>query len=422
MASSSSIAKIANLRWYIAALLFASTVINYIDRQTLSVAGPVIKHDLHLSQIQYGRVLQMFLLAYTVLYVVSGFLVDRWGTRKSLSIFVSWWSLANILHVFARGFASLAAFRFLLGLGEPGNYNAASRAASEWFPPKERAFINGLANAGSAVGAIIATPLVAWLLIRHGWRYAFVVTGLLGFVWLVPWLALYRRPEEHKHITDAELDYIQSGPAPFCTQTLGWRQMLRRADIWGLMLARFFSDPVWWFYLFWLPSFLQEQRGFTLTQIAFFGWMPYLASDIGGIFGGWLSDRMIRVAGGPVRARMAPMAACAMLMPVSLLVPRLRSITTLIVVLCVVAFAHMAWKTNLMTLTNDIYPATCVGTVFGVLMAGSGIGGFLFQAITATLAQRSSYNSVFVIMGFLHPIAFVVCYGFLRRARMLQRA
>jgi len=413
--------KLRNLRWYIAALLFTSTVINYIDRQTLSVVAPSIKHDLHLSQTEYGRILQIFLLAYTVMYVVSGFLVDRWGTRKSLAIFVAWWSAANVLHVFARSAASLSFFRLLLGIGEPGNYSAASRAASEWFPPKERAFINGLANAGSAIGAVISTPLVAWLAIRHGWRYAFVATGLLGFIWLVPWLLLYRPPAEHPLLTEAELEIIRSGPTilrPDFKPTLA--ELLRKPDIWGQLLARFFSDPVWWFYLFWLPSFLQEQRSFTLSQLAFFGWMPYLASDAGGLFGGWLSDRLVLRAGSPVRARMIPMVVCAFAMPISLFIPHLRSTAGMLAVLCAVTFFHMAWKTNLMTITNDVYPAHCVGTVFGVLMLGSGVGGFLFQGITASIVQHFSYNGVFVIMGFLHPAAFVVCYCLLRRAGLLR--
>jgi ACS family hexuronate transporter-like MFS transporter len=413
--------KRTNLRWYIAALLFASTVINYIDRQTLSVVGPTLKHDLGLSQVQYGYILQMFLLAYTVMYVVSGFLVDRWGTRRSLTIFVGWWSIANVLHFFARGAGSLSAFRFLLGMGEPGNYNAAGRAASEWFPAKERGFINGLVNAGSAIGAVIATPLVAWLAIRYGWRYAFVVTGLLGLLWLVPWLLLYHLPSKHPSITDPELEYINSGASPLCVGPVPTtRQLLRRADIWGLMLARFLSDPVWWFYLFWLPSFLEEQRGFTLAQVAIFGWMPYLASDAGGLLGGWASDRLIPRVGGTVRARLIPMAVCAAIMPISLFVPGMRGTAGLITVLCVVTFAHMAWKTNLMTITNDIYPAECIGTVSGLLMFGSGVGGFLFQGITAVLVQRSSYNGVFVIMGFLHPAAFIVCALLLRKSGLLR--
>lgn len=414
--------KLPHLRWYIAGLLFTSTVINYIDRQTIAVVKPRILSDLHLSQIQYGHIIQAWLLAYTIMYVLSGFLVDRWGTRKALAAFVGWWSTANILHIFARSGGLLEFFQTLLGIGEPGNYNAAVRATSEWYPPRERAFLNGLVNAGSALGAIIAMPLVAFLEIRYGWRYAFVFTGALGLVWLVPWLLFYRMPGKHTRITDAELEYIKSGPPILCPDERPTvAELMRRADIWGLMLARFFSDPVWWFYLFWLPGYLQESRGFTLEQIAFFGWLPYLASDIGGMAGGWISDRTIDRAGSPVRARMWPMALCAALMPVSLMVPHLHTRAWLIAILCVVTFAHMAWKTNLMTITNDVYPTECIGTVFGVLMVGSGLGGFLFQGIVGHLVQHGSYKGIFVMMGFMHPLSFVCCFFLLRKAKLLRR-
>lgn len=409
--------KLRHLRWYIAALLFASTVINYIDRQTISVLKPRIMADLHLSQLEYARIIQGWLIAYTVMYVVSGFLVDRWGTRKALALFIGWWSLANILHVFARTGAQLRLFQVLLGIGEPGNYTAAGRIASEWYPPKERATINGLVNAGSAVGAILAIPLVAWLALNHGWRYAFLVTGLLSFAWLIPWLIFFRLPARHSSITDEELDYIQSGQqlfSPDGENTI--RHLIRRSDLWALMFARFLSDPVWWFYLFWLPGFLQEQRGFSLQEVALFGWLPYLASDLGGIFGGWVSDRLIIFARGPVKARLIPMTACALLMPVSLLVPSLQSRVWLIAVLCIVTFAHMGWKTNLMTITNDIYPVDCIGTVSGLLMLGSGVGGFLFQGIIARIAQSASYGPVFTMMGFMHPLALFICIFVLRRS------
>ncbi|HEY2038077.1 MAG TPA: MFS transporter [Edaphobacter sp.] len=409
--------KLRHLRWYIAALLFASTVINYIDRQTIAVLKPRIMADLHLSQMEYARTIQGWLIAYTIMYVVSGFLVDRWGTRKALALFVGWWSLANILHLFARTGSQLRVFQVLLGIGEPGNYTAAGRIASEWYPPKERATINGLVNAGSAVGAILAIPLVAWLALSHGWRYAFLVTGLLGFVWLIPWIIFFKLPASHSSITDAELNYIQSGQELYTPKGKnGLWNLIRRSDILGLALARFLSDPVWWFYLFWLPGFLQEQRNFTLRDVALFGWLPYLASDIGGVFGGWSSDRLIRFAGGPVKARLIPMTACALLMPVSLLVPTMQSRGWMIGILCLLAFAHMGWKTNLMTITNDIYPIDCIGTVSGLLMLGSGIGGFLFQGIIAKMAQNASYEPIFAMMGFLHPLALVICILSLRKA------
>ena len=408
--------KLRHLRWYIAALLFLATVINYIDRQVIGVVKPRIMTDLHLNQVQYGHVVQFFLIAYSVMYVVSGFLVDRWGTRKALAAFAGWWSVANILHVFVRSAGSLKVCQLLLGIGEPGNFNAGVRIASEWFPSRERATVNGLINAGATIGAIVAIPFVSYMLLRHTWRYAFVCTGVLGLLWIVPWLWFYRLPRQHPMITPEELGYIEAESfEPCLTGKPSWRELLKRPDVWGLTLARFFSDPVWWFFLFWLPGYLQEQRGFTLQQLAWFGWLPYLSSDIGGIVGGWVSDKTIRFFGSPVRARMWPMGVCAALMPVSILVPRLHSTAGMMTVLCIVTFAHMAWKTNLMTITNDVYPVECTGTVFGILMLGSGVGGFLFQGVVGRIVQNFSYNGVFTIMGFMHPAAFVCTYLFLRK-------
>jgi MFS family permease len=206
--------KIRRLRWYIAALLFTATVINYIDRQALSIVAPVLTKELGISPIEYSNMLQAFLIAYTLMYLGSGFLVDRWGTRVSQSCFMAWWSISNVLHAFANSAMQLAAFRFLLGVGEPGNFMAAFKAISEWYPPKERAFVNGLVQAGSAVGAIVAAPLVAWIALRYGWRASFVVTGCFGFVWLVGWLLIYRLPEKHPWITPDELLLIQAERPP----------------------------------------------------------------------------------------------------------------------------------------------------------------------------------------------------------------
>jgi MFS transporter, ACS family, hexuronate transporter len=410
--------KIRNLRWWIATLIFVSTVINYIDRQTLSVVAPVLTRELSISQVEYGYILQWFLVAYTVMYVVSGVLVDRWGTRFSLAVFVAWWSAANALHMFARSAFQLAAFRFLLGVGEPGNYMAAGRAASEWYPPKERAFINGLVNAGSAIGAVIATPLVAWITVRYGWRVAFVAAGALGFVWLIFWLLLYRLPDQHRLITPAELELIRSAPDPAEEgPRASWAGLWRQREVWGLMLARFFSEPVWWFYLFWMPKYLVEQRGFTLTEVGVIAWLPYLTSDLGALAGGWLSGRLIARSRPILRARYATMLPAVLFMPVSIAIPFLSSATYAMGLICVVTFFHQVWKTNLMTITNDIYPVKSVGSVSGIVSLGSGLGGVVFMNITGRIVDAFSYSSVFVIMGFLHPLAYLICRVLVRPDR-----
>jgi Sugar phosphate permease len=403
--------KIRHLRWYVAGLLFLSTVINYIDRQTLSIIAPVVSKELGISAVEYANILQAFLIAYTVMYLISGILVDRWGTRTALSAFMAWWSASNVLHALASSAAQLGAFRFLLGVGEPGNFMAAIRATSEWFPAKERAFVNGLVNAGAAVGAIIAAPLVAFLTLAWGWRAAFVITGSFGFVWLIGWLFLYRLPRCHPNITDEELLTIEAGqPASTVAaeSRMKWKHLLQHRQTWGLLLARFISDPVWWFYLFWLPKYLVEQRGFTMSQVGQLAWLPYLFADIGSVAGGLASGYLIKRNWNVQKARNAAMLPCALVMPLSLLIAFTPASWVALSVICVVTFAHMAWKTNLVTVTNDLYPVSVVGSVSGIVAFGSGLGGTLFTNLTGHIVQNFSYEAIFIVMGFLHPAGYLI--------------
>ncbi|MFN7924627.1 MAG: MFS transporter [Bryobacteraceae bacterium] len=400
--------KIPNLRWWIAGLLFLSTVINYVDRQTLSIVAPVLTKELNLSPVQYSNILNAFLVAYTLMYLGSGVLVDRWGTRKALAVFVGWWSISNMLHAFARTAAHLGAFRLLLGLGEPGNFMAAVRAISEWYQPKERAIVNGLVQAGASVGAVIAPPLVVWLMKAYDWRAAFVITGATGLVWLAAWMFLYRLPRDHPHVTAEELALLEQHQPKAAPAKVPWLKLLGFRQTWGLLLGRFFSDPVWWFYLFWLPKFLSEKRGFTIEQIGMFAWMPYLTADVGSILGGLLSGYLVKRGWDVLRARSASMWPFAMMMPLSWVVAATDSSVVTMAVVCVVTFAHMAWKTNIMTITNDIYPTHIVGSVAGIVAFGNGLGGTLFTFLTGIIVQNYSYNAIFIIMGFMHPVAFVI--------------
>lgn len=409
--------KVRNLRWYIAALLFTATVINYVDRQTLSIVAPVLTRELHLSQIQYANILEGFLYAYTIMYVVSGLLVDRWGTRAALGAFMAWWSISNMLHAFANTAAQLGAFRILLGIGEPGNFMAASKASSEWYPPKERAFLNGLANAGAAVGAVIAAPLIVWMYARFGWRSAFVITGAMGFVWLIVWLWLYRLPEFHPLITEQERRLIQESDAqqPTAAGKTRWLDLLRYPQTWGLFWSRFLSDPVWWFYLFWLPKYLVEQRGLTMVQMGMLAWMPYLTADLGSIFGGLFSGYLVKRRWPVLKARSAGMLPFALLMPLSVVIALTPSAKTALAIICIVTFSHMAWKTNLMTVTNDVYPTRVVGSVAGIAAFGNGLGGALFTYVIGHVVQHFSYNAIFIVMGFMHPAAYVIFKLLVRR-------
>lgn len=413
--------KISHLRWYIAALLFLATVINYVDRQALSVVAPVLTKELKLSPISYANILQAFLWAYTFMYVISGVIVDRWGTRIALGTFMVWWSVANMLHGLVNNAMQLGAFRFLLGAGESGNFMAATKASSEWFPAKERAFVNGLVNAGAAVGAIVSGPLIVWLYLHYGWRSTFVITGVLGLIWMAAWLYFYYLPHQHPRITEQELALIDEGQPPSgALQKIPWTKLLQIRQTWGLFLARFLSSPVWWFYLFWLPKYLVEQRGFTMQQMGMLVWLPYLCADLGSILGGLLSGYLIKHKMEVLRARTVSMLPFAMVMPLSLLIAFTPSTTMAMIVICVVTFSHMAWMTNLMTVTNDIYPRQVVGSVAGIAAFGNGLGGALFTSLTGYIVQHFSYSAIFVIMGFMHPVAFLLFRWLVRGTARLQ--
>jgi ACS family hexuronate transporter-like MFS transporter len=286
-----------------------------------------------------------------------------------------------------------------LGIGEPGNFMAGFKAISEWFPPKERAFVNGLQNGGASVGAIIAPPLIVWITLQFNWRISFVVTGAIGLVWLIGWLWIYGTPPQ-----------IAATIAPISRS-----ELLRLPQTWGLLSAKFLSDPVWWFYLFWLPKYLVEQRHFSMVQMGMLAWLPYLSADLGAFAGGIASGWLIKRGYEPVRARRMALLPCALLMPLSVLVPGSSSAWAMALI-SVLTFAHMAWKTNLMTITNDIYPVGVVGSVSGIIAFGSGLGSTLFTNLTGQVVQHYSYTAIFVIMGFLHPIAYLFVRYFIKSA------
>ena len=271
--------------------------------------------------------------------------------------------------------------------------------------------MSGLTNAGAAVGAIVSAPLVVWLYLRWGWRSAFVITGAMGFLWLLAWLLLYRLPAEHPWITAGELHLIDDPSAPAkdaAAAGMRWVELLRFPQTWGLFWSRFLSDPVWWFYLFWLPKYLVDRHGFTMAEMGMLAWLPYLTADLGSICGGLLSGYLVKRKWPVLKARRAGMLPFAMMMPLSVIIAVTPSSTVALGVICVVTFAHMAWKTNLVTLTNDLYPAHVVGSASGIAAFGNGLGGALFTYAVGQTVQHYSYNAIFITMGFLHPVSYVV--------------
>lgn len=407
--------RIPNLRWLIVGLLFVSTVINYLDRQTLSILATTIQRDLAMSDTQYARVVQAFLLAYTIAYLLAGRITDWLGTRVSMAAFIVWWSAASVLTAFSRSAFSLGAFRFLLGLGESGNYTAAPKAVVEWFPARGRGTAVGIYTAGAMVGATIAPPVIAFLALTYGWRAAFVVIGALGFVWVIPWLWLYRVPHEHPRITPRELAIVPGPPAvrpndegAAETERQRWTALLARRETWLLTLSRVLTDPVWYFYLFWFPKYLNDARGLTLAQVGAVVWVVYLAADVGSVTGGWASGRLVRrgLAAIPARKRVMTVAAC--LLPVSPLIAFAPSVAGALALAAVVALAHLSWQVTLSTLVTDVFPQRLVATAFGVVAAGSGLGGLISTGIIGRLVTTYSYTPVFVVMGLLHPIALLL--------------
>jgi ACS family hexuronate transporter-like MFS transporter len=413
---------IKNLRWVIAGLIFANTVINYMDRQTLSVLAPQLTRVLHLSEVQYAYVVQAFLVSYTLLYIPAGVIFDRWGVKFVFAAATAWWSVAAILTAFAQSAWGLGAFRFLLGIGEAFTFVGATAVSADWYPPRERALLNGIANSAAVTGAVLTPPLVIWLWSNWGWRVAFIAIGLTGFLWLIGWLGLYELPGRHPRITCEELSLIhgEAGIAATLKRETGephWLELLRFRETWGLLISRILSEPVWWFYLFWLPKYLTESRHLSMKEMGMVVWIPYLTADLGSIGGGWLSGHLIRRGWRVVPARKWVMLFSALAMPLGIVSAYVRSSSVAVALVCVVMFAHMSWKTNQMTLTVDTFPRVIVASAAGIVGTGGGLGAALFTLIAGHMIQSYSYVPVFWLMGLMHPLAYAFVHNLVQESR-----
>lgn len=404
-----------NLRWWIAGLLFLASVLNYTDRQTLSILAPTIQRALKLTEADYALVANLFLGAYTVATLLSGRLVDRLGVRVSLALFVGWWSLANICTGFARSLGSLGAFRFLLGLGEAGNWTAAPKAVSDWFPARERGLAVGVYTLGATVGATIAPLLVLRIADAHGWQMAFVATGVAGLLWLVPWLLLYRRPTEHPWLGEKERAQIAADDGSGVAAgepPENWRVVFQRRDVWLLMFTRMLTDPVWYFYQFWFAKYLHAER--EVSQLALsVTFVIFLAADFGAIGGGWFSGRLIRRDMSAPLARIRVMTIAALAIPLSALVPAVGTVSAVLAIGALIAFAHMTWLINLSALVVDVIPRRSLATTFGVIATGSALGGMAMNGAVGWLVTKHSYAPAFLAMAAAHPLALLL----LRRVR-----
>ncbi len=400
------------VRWVIVGLLFLATAINYIDRQTLSVLSPILREEFGLSESDYSNIVSAFLLSYLVMYTVSGRMIDRFGARFGATACVLWWSVATMLTAVARGPFSLGAFRFLLGIGEPGIFPAGLKVCGEWFPRRMRALATGIFSSGVSIGAIVATPLVAWLALKWGWRVAFILPGLIGLVWVPLWLWIYRSPEKHPALTQEERAMLaEEAPAG---ERQPWKVLLRQRKVWGLVLPRFASDPVWYFYLFWLPDYFQRIRHLSLVEIGIYGWIPFLFADLGNIAGGAMSDALIRRGWATPRARFAVLAMVGVLAPFGALVGTIQSTAGAIAITCLITFLCQAWATNIATLAADLSDRSATGTVMGMMGTAGGLGGMLFAQLLGFTIAAFGYSSAFGLAAVLHPLAALSLFLLLR--------
>ena len=403
--------RVGRYRWTIVALLFFATTINYMDRQVLGILAPTLQQEVGWSELEYSHITKAFTFAYAVGFLGVGRMLDRIGVRKGFTIAIVTWSIAAMAHALARTAFGFGVARAALGLGESGNFPGAIKATAEWFPKKERAFATGIFNAGSNVGAILTPLVVPWITLAWGWRWAFIVVGAIGFVWLAFWLALYRSPESHPRVTPAELAYIRSDP-PEPTRQVAWGELLGRRQTWAFLLGKALTDPVWWFYLFWLPKFLDAQFGVKLAGVAAPLITIYLMADVGSVGGGWLGSTLQTRGWSPNRARKTALLVPALCVVPTMFTPAIGAAGGLwaaVAIVSVAAASHQAWSANLFTLTSDMFPRRDVGTLVGLGGAAGALGGWLFQRATGRIleATGSNYAIIFAICG----LAYVTAWG-----------
>jgi len=403
-------------------MLCLSSELNYLDRQTLSVLADTIQRELGITTVQYSYITSSFLVSYTIMYAVSGRLIDRLGTRRGFMIFVSGWSVANMLHGLANTALQFSFFRFLLGAMEPANFPAGVKAVSEWFPMRERALAIGIFNAGTAIGAALAAPLVTLIALSWGWRYAFVVTGAIGFVWVAVWAFSYQLPQTHPRLSDAERDLILSDGVTEETseESVPIMRLLRMRETWGCILARMLTDPITYFLIFWVPKYLQQERGFGLADVGRYAWIPFVALAVGNIFSGAVPRFLISRGWTINRARKTTMFVVSCLIPVCfLMVTRVDSPALALAMITGAMFGHAAWGN--ITLPAEVFPRQVVGTVTGFGGALGGLAGVITQLSIGWVVQNLSFAPIFAVCSVLYLLAFALVHVLIGELGVVRR-
>jgi ACS family hexuronate transporter-like MFS transporter len=397
---------VGNYRWVICALLFFATTINYLDRQILGILAPTLGKEIGWDKVQFGYIQNAFQIAYAVGLLTSGWVMDKIGTRRGYSVAITLWSLAAVAHASATSVWSFAVARFALGIGEAGNFPAAIKTVAEWFPKRDRALVAGIFNSGSNIGAILAPIIVPWLTYQYSWKVAFVVTGSIGFIWLVAWLLLYRKPEEHPRVSQAELAYIRSDP-PESVSPVRWLSLLRHRQLWAVAIGKGLTDPVWWFYLFWLGYFFDDRYNIDIKKISIPLAIIYLVADFGSIGGGWLSSFLIKRGASINFGRKMAMLICALCVTPVYFASTTSNIWVTVAFVSLAAAAHQGWSANIFTMASDMFPRRAVGSAVGFAgMAGS-LASMVFTYYVSHLLKSNgnNYKPVFFLCGGAYLVA-----------------
>jgi ACS family hexuronate transporter-like MFS transporter len=398
-------------RWVIIALLFFGTVVNYLDRLAIPVLSPVLQADFHLTNVQYAWISSSFLIVYALATFAWGAVFDRLGNRTGFSIAVVIWSIAEIGHALAFNLGALCGLRALLGLGEAGQWPGATRTIAAWFPARQRALAIGIANTGASLGPALAPPFIIWLQLLFGWRMVFVVTGSLGFLWLMLWLTLY--PKATAAGSAGAVVVVRHPPVP-------WPVLLRRREVWGIVLGRFFGDPIWWLYLNWLPLYLVNARGFSLKEIAAFAWAPFVGAALGALVGGWLSGFLLRCGWDVNRARKTAILVGTLCLTTGILAAYATSPYAALGWMCVSCFGFQCWVSNVQTLPSDFFPVGAVGSIAGFAGTAAGVGAVIFTLSTGWVVDHFSYTPILVTAGLLGPLATTVLFVLMGRVRAVK--
>ena len=416
--------KISNLRWLIVGLLFVATALSFLDRQVLSISILKIQADLDVSDVQYGWINTGFLISYALMFTLGGWLIDRFGTRVGLAVSVGIWSISNALHGAVQNVWHLGTARFFLGIGEGGCFPGAAKGVTEWFPQRQRALAMGIAIGGAALGAVVAPPLTVYLISLFGWRGAFVASGIFGGIWVLVWLVFFHKPGRSPFITQRELALIEEDKdrgkeMKTVKVSVPVRQILRTRQAWGLIAIRFLLDPVFYFFMFWIPKYLSQEKAVSFERIGELFWIPFFALGISNIIGGGVSDRLIKSGLSVNRARKTVMGLAAGLTMVAPLTVVASDAGIAIIFMSMIMFAHGFWITNYVTITSELFGPNATSTVVGMCGTAGAIAGLLVNPLIGRIVENYSYLPLWITSGILYPLGFIILLLTVRKIQPL---